>query len=412
MLPIVILFAAASIWTGSAVAQYSDGFISDEPSPRPSPPRSARSQTPPLMLTPMPGSGPSTSLNSLLDCDRAAASPWDKSLPAEIRGIEIEQIDPSRAEFFCRLAIAVNRNEPRYEYNLGRALDAAKKYQEAFQHYRRAADLGHPQAMNNLGVMLENGRGVSKDLRLAVEWYRKSAALGDIAALRNIGLAYEWGRGVPMDGAEALRWYHTAIERGHHDAMLFVGRIHRAGNGVPKNETVARAWFEKAGALGNVKARELLDSPTEKDTILALRAIFEDQGDCEEPRLGRDPITNLATASHYNNHRFFANSDSITFTHDWWLSAGERGRSDDAITFNPGNISGMSLVDSERMYNAQTFKLKLFCRDGAGCIFAVYDRVRTNQATITFCTADLRGRALRAITNLKQFYAPNKPLPF
>ena len=77
--------------------------------------------------------------------------------------------------------------------------------------YRMSADAGDAEAMLNLGVMYENGRGVPKDEAEAVRWYRKSADAGDTKAMLNLGRAYENGQGVPKDAAEAILWFHKAL---------------------------------------------------------------------------------------------------------------------------------------------------------------------------------------------------------
>ena len=45
--------------------------------------------------------------------------------------------------------------------------------------YRKAADAGNAQGMNNLGAMYTTGTGVAKDAAVAVRWYRKTADAGD-----------------------------------------------------------------------------------------------------------------------------------------------------------------------------------------------------------------------------------------
>ena len=52
-------------------------------------------------------------------------------------------------------------------------------YAQAVQWYRRAAEQGHAQAQNNLGVMYEQGQGVRQDSALAQEWYGKICDNGD-----------------------------------------------------------------------------------------------------------------------------------------------------------------------------------------------------------------------------------------
>jgi TPR repeat protein len=51
--------------------------------------------------------------------------------------------------------------------------------------YRKAAEQGHAGAQNNLGVMYENGLGVTQDHSQALSLYKKGSELGDANAKEN-----------------------------------------------------------------------------------------------------------------------------------------------------------------------------------------------------------------------------------
>jgi len=61
---------------------------------------------------------------------------------------------------------------------------------------RAAAERGNAAAQYNLGVMYEDGRGVTRDDAQAAAWYRKAADQGDAVAKDNLRLMHEQGRGV------------------------------------------------------------------------------------------------------------------------------------------------------------------------------------------------------------------------
>lgn len=91
--------------------------------------------------------------------------------------------------------------------------------------YRKGATGGDALAMNHLGVMYEEGRGVAQNDAEAVRWYRKGAAGGNALAMNNLGFMYEEGRGVAQDYAEALRWYLKAAARGDELAVSQLKRL-------------------------------------------------------------------------------------------------------------------------------------------------------------------------------------------
>ena len=70
------------------------------------------------------------------------------------------------------------------------------KWEEGFR-LSKDADLNDKSIQFYLGVMYENGHGVTKDDSAAVKWYRKAADQGVAKAQYNLGLMYEYGRGVP-----------------------------------------------------------------------------------------------------------------------------------------------------------------------------------------------------------------------
>ena len=129
---------------------------------------------------------------------------------------------------------------------------------KAAELYRKAADLGHTGAMNNLGLMYEVGRGVGKDEKKAVELYRKAADLGYSPATYNLGLMYENGRGVAKDEEKAADLYRKAADLGHTGAMNNLGLMYEAGRGVEKDEKKAVELYRKAAAKGSEYAKDIL----------------------------------------------------------------------------------------------------------------------------------------------------------
>ena len=65
--------------------------------------------------------------------------------------------------------------------------------------------------MNRLGSMYMNGRGgLPRDVNQARQWFEKAAALGNPASMMQMGDLYANGRGVPKDVAKARQWYGKA----------------------------------------------------------------------------------------------------------------------------------------------------------------------------------------------------------
>ena len=116
------------------------------------------------------------------DCDEVAANPSDPKLPTNAKGVEFDEIDAARAVIICRDVLKSSPDNPRMQYELGRALDAAQKYDQAMNYYRKAAAAGYAIAMFSIGDLYEKGDGVETDLSAAKTWYQKAVDGGlDVA---------------------------------------------------------------------------------------------------------------------------------------------------------------------------------------------------------------------------------------
>src|SRR5437868_7075967 len=90
-------------------------------------------------------------------------------------------------------ATAADIDDGQVAYNAG-------DYATALKLWQPLAQGGNARAQNNLGVIFENGKGVTQDVATAVKWYRLAAAQGYGGAEYNLGLIYAIGRaGVPRD---------------------------------------------------------------------------------------------------------------------------------------------------------------------------------------------------------------------
>jgi TPR repeat protein len=119
--------------------------------------------------------------------------------------------------------------------------------------YRRAADQGHPDAQFYLACMHDFGKGVPLDSIAAAKWLTKAADQGHTDAQFNLGVMYEDGIGVLQDPHAAVTWYRKAAEQGHAKAQNNLGAMFVKGQGVSQDYHSAAAWFRKAAAQGDVE---------------------------------------------------------------------------------------------------------------------------------------------------------------
>ena len=87
-----------------------------------------------------------------------------------------------------------------------------------FDKTLKSAELGNADAMNLLGAMYREGKGVPQDYAKAVMWFEKSAELGNSNAMGLLGEMYRDGEGVPQDYAKAHMWYNLSSSLGYTDS--------------------------------------------------------------------------------------------------------------------------------------------------------------------------------------------------
>src|ERR1700738_241203 len=122
----------------------------------------------------------------------------------------------------------------------------------------KGAALNGRVAMHSLGAMLENGRGISKNLSEAIFWYQRAGALDYPPALNDLGRLHLAGAGVPKNYALARTLFEQAAKLGDAKAMNNLGMLYVNGRGVQRDISVARIWFERALTLNNAEAQENL----------------------------------------------------------------------------------------------------------------------------------------------------------
>jgi TPR repeat protein len=188
--------------------------------------------------------------------------------PASVRSLgllsrvgEDKDVDQEQVETLYRAAAELGDVQAMCE--MARARVAQGKLDEAEIWYRRAAaaEPGGPhgsQAEFELAVLLDEGRGRVSE---AEGWYRRSAEHGRPEAMLNLGTVLE-ARG---EDGEAERWYHKALAMGYLFAEVNLGTLHRRRGDLAE----ARSWYQRAAARGDEPAKrglQQLEEPCDPDT--------------------------------------------------------------------------------------------------------------------------------------------------
>lgn len=163
-----------------------------------------------------PGSGvrppaaaeaPRGGTGTIRDCDRLAAHPHDPDKANGVDGVEFKDLEKQRAEEVCRDAVAATHGAvPRLVYQHARVLHAQRRFAEAFEEYRKAADLGYAAAEASVGYMYLAGQGVASDTATALPYLRRAATKGHPEAQFSLLHALGSERGSEAERATAYFW--------------------------------------------------------------------------------------------------------------------------------------------------------------------------------------------------------------
>ena len=157
-------------------------------------------------------------------------------------------------------------DDPNAMFNLGVLLqqrDGPEALAEAEAWWRRAAQHDHPTAMFNLGALLQQ-RGDPEALAEAETWYRRAAHHDQPSAMVNLGLLLQQ-RGQAEALNEAETWYRRAAHHDQTDALFnLVALLQQRGD--PEALAEAETWYRRA------------TQHNDADAMVGLGLLLEDRG--------------------------------------------------------------------------------------------------------------------------------------
>jgi hypothetical protein len=101
---------------------------------------------------------------------RTAAECRRLTSPASVSFVQLERRNVEDTVSICRSALEWYPDDPHLMALLGRALEAATRYADAYSTYRDSAEKGNPLAMTSLAFMLDEGKGVDRNPQQASRW--------------------------------------------------------------------------------------------------------------------------------------------------------------------------------------------------------------------------------------------------
>ena len=125
-----------------------------------------------------------------------------------------------------------------------------RDHARAASWFRKAAELGHPQAQVNLAMMHMEGEGVPADNAMALKWFTQAAEQGDAEGQTALGMMYALGRGVEPDLVQANKWISIAAEQGDKDAQTARTQLAAklTSEQLAESKKLAKEWQDRKGA--------------------------------------------------------------------------------------------------------------------------------------------------------------------
>lgn len=130
---------------------------------------------------------------------------------------------------------------------------------------KKAAELGHEYAQNDLAFGYANGRGSTKqDYKKALYWWCKAAEQGDEYAEHALAVMYSYGlAGLPQDYNRVADWLNRSAQHGNVQAMYEFGRLLSKPIVLPApDKNGALYWLGEAAKRGNKEAAQLRNDLT------------------------------------------------------------------------------------------------------------------------------------------------------
>lgn len=169
-------------------------------------------------------------------------------------GRNVDRNDEESLWWFLR---AANAGNPDAMYNLGILLEQKKTREGDIQSLvwlQKAAEVGHPGAMMQLSRRCLSGRCGTNGVLQAVKWLQMAADKDHVAAMEHLGALYRTGHADGLDASveKALIWLHKAEACGSDYAVSEIGRLYERGDGVEQNFDEAFDRYEDSWSRGYV----------------------------------------------------------------------------------------------------------------------------------------------------------------
>ena len=142
----------------------------------------------------------------------------------------------------------------RYALGYGVDIDLAKSY----NWFVKAADNKLAVAQFSVGMMLEHGKGTTRNLDQARKYYQYAAEQGNLMSIYRLAMmnAAPQNPTIKPDFKVALKWFNMAANAGLVDAQYNLAVLYEKGHGTDVDLVETYKWYSIAGNKGDKQAKK------------------------------------------------------------------------------------------------------------------------------------------------------------
>lgn len=117
---------------------------------------------------------------------------------------------------------------------------------KAIEYYKIAVERDHPKAQYNLGRLLIDGLfGAPKNEKLAIDLLERAAQQGNFDAMEDLGICAYEGKGMPVDMKRARMLFEKCAREGLPQSQYDFALMNLNGNGGQVSYKAAEYWYNK-----------------------------------------------------------------------------------------------------------------------------------------------------------------------
>lgn len=169
---------------------------------------------------------------------------------AHANTLEEAKLKLSQKDFAAAHAIYLtlaNQNDAKACYNLGLMYQdgdgVTQNLDEAVKWYTKSASLGYKEAQYLLASMVFRREIQSISYERAAQYYQQAAELGHVKSQLNLGMLYYRGDVIAQDLVASLKWLNLAASNNNSEAQGYIANMYLQGVGVQEDTVKAAMWL-------------------------------------------------------------------------------------------------------------------------------------------------------------------------